>query len=183
MTLLIAGLAIFFVIHAVPALNIKNSLITKFGEGPYKGVFSLIAIAGMVMIVYGKGGSEFITIWTPPAWSRHATMLIMLLAVPMLVISLIPNNFRKKIRHPMLIAVSLWSIGHLLTNGDLASILLFGSFLIFAVSKMYSQSKRSPFIAPGNVSMALNVVTLIAGIVLYGVFVYFHRYIAGIPLF
>ena len=183
LTYLIIGLLIFFTVHAVPNLNIKNTLIQKLGPNGYKGLFTLISLIGLGLIIYGKAYSDFESIWNPPAVSRYATLSIMLFADLMLAISLIPNNFRRRIRHPLLIGVLLWGLAHLISNGDLASILLFASFLIFALSKMRTQSKRAPFDPPEKVSIVLDIGTVLLGLTIHLLFIYFHHHIGGISLF
>ena len=182
MGFLIIGLLIFISIHMLPAYPARNTLIEKFGENAYKGLFALIAALGLGLIIYGKAYSEFIPIWNPPAWSRHLTMLLALIATLFLVCSILPNNLKNFLRHPMLLAVIIWGIGHLIVNGDLASIILFASLVIFSALKIISLNKRQQFSATEKVTAAWNTTTLVAGIGLYGFFVYFHQYIAGVPL-
>ena len=180
---LVMGLLIFFAVHTVPALDVKDSFVQKMGPLGYKGLFTLVTLAGFFLIIYGKAYSEFEPIWNPPAINRYITMSIMLFADFLLATSLIPNNFRRRIRHPMLIGVFLWGLAHLISNGDLASILLFASFLIFAISKIRTQSKRGPFEPPERVSVVLDITTVLLGLTIYLAFIYFHRYIGGISLF
>lgn len=181
--ILVLGLVIFFAVHAIPAMSLRDSLIEKFGFQAYRGLFALGSIIGFALIIYGKGYAEFISVWSPPAFTRHITMLFLLIAMLMLGISLVPNNLRRFIRHPMLLSVAFWGTGHLISNGDLASIILFGSFLAFSIQKMISQSRRGPFEPPEKVAFAWNAGAVVGGVAVYGLAVKFHQSIAGIPLF
>ncbi|OUS24225.1 hypothetical protein A9Q99_25155 [Gammaproteobacteria bacterium 45_16_T64] len=182
MIYLIIGVVIFFSVHAVPSLPVKQAMIQRVGLGPYKGLFSLLSALGLGLLIFGKGHAPFIELWQPPVWGRHITMLLMMFTVLMLVAYLIPNNLRKLIRHPMLIAILLWSLSHLLANGDLSSAILFGSFGLFAVIDMVAVNKRSDFVKPKDVSHLFDGLTVIVAGLVYGLFFIFHRNITGMPL-
>lgn len=183
MVLLLTGLAIFSLVHFLPELNARNFFVNKLGELSYKGIYSLLSILGFVLIVYGKGYSDFIGVWSPPAWTRHLTMLMVLIAMLLLSVSQIPNNFRRSIKHPMLLGVTVWGMAHLLANGDLASIVLFGGFVVFSVAKMITIGKHKPYVKPEPVKLYWNFVSIAVGFLLYGLAASFHKSIAGIPLF
>ena len=183
MVLLLAGLTIFSIVHFLPELKGRTFFVDKMGEPAYKGVYSLLSILGFVLIVYGKGYSDFVTVWNPPTWTRHLTMLLVLVAMLLLSVSQIPNNFRRTIKHPMLLGVTVWGIAHLLANGDLASMILFGGFVIFSVVKMKTMEKHKPYIQPDAVKFYWNVVTIVVGFLIYGAAMRFHQSIAGVPLF
>jgi len=182
MTIMIIGLVIFFTIHMFPGSTLKQRIVSKAGEGGYKGLFTVISIIGFVMIVYGKGNSELWTVWIPPYWTRHVTMLAMLIAFILLAIAHVPNNFRRKIRHPMLCATGLWGASHFLANGDAASMILSSSFVVFALVKIRSINSRSEFVEKEPVALKWNFVVLGSGVVAYLSVLFAHDYIAGIPL-
>ncbi|MCP3668891.1 MAG: hypothetical protein GY814_00325 [Gammaproteobacteria bacterium] len=104
MALLILGLVLFFSIHAVTGFALRDRLIESLGEIGYKIAFALIAVLGMVMIVYGFGQADYLSVWVPPHWLRYPTMLCVTLAILLLLVSMLPNNFKRLIRHPMLMA-------------------------------------------------------------------------------
>ena len=183
MILLILGLSIFVVVHFIPEFIGRNYFVEKMGEAAYKGIYSLLSIIGFVLIVYGKGDSDFVEVWNPPVWTRHLTMLLVLVAMLLLSISQIPNNFKRVIKHPMLLAVTIWGLAHLLANGDLASMILFGGFVVFSVVKMITIEKHKPYVQPISVKPYWNFVSIIAGFMIYGLAMGFHRSIAGVPLF
>lgn len=183
MVVLFIGLMIFFTVHFLRELNVREPLVATLGEPAYKGIYSLISIAGFALIIYGKAYSDFIAIWTPPIWARHITMLLTLIALLLIVISQLPNNLKRYFKHPMLMGVALWGGAHLLVNGDLASIILFGGFLIFSVTKIMTMEKHKPYIQPGPVTMRWDIMSIIVGCLVYGGAVFYHQSIAGVPLF
>lgn len=183
MSLMLLGLVIFFAIHLVPTrVALRTSLVQKFGLLPYKALFSLVALAGFVLIVIGKGQAEFIAVWTPPAFMRHITMLLVLFAFILLVATYVPSNIKAKVRNPMLIATKLWATGHLLANGDLASIVLFGSFLAYAVVDVISVKKRGVAVEPKRYSYALDGLVVVIGVVAYGLVAMNHLALFGVPV-
>ena len=146
MLLLIAGLILFLGIHSLPMFADKRSALEeKFGVLGYKGLFAVVSAIGFVMIIYGYGAARAAgpaIIYDPPFWLRHVTMLFMVPVFIFLVAAYVPCRIKKALKHPMLVAVKLWAFSHLLTNGDLASVLLFGSFLVWAVADRISLKRR-----------------------------------------
>ena len=123
LAILILGLAVFIGTHVFVSLRgERERLIARVGEGPYKGAFSLLSILGVVLIVYGFRRTEFIAIWTPPAFLRHLTEALMWPAFISLAAAYVPGNIKKALKHPMLVSVKLWAFAHLLSNGDLEDI-------------------------------------------------------------
>lgn len=138
MTLFILGLALFFGVHIFSAVRSRQpgrDLRVRFGEGPYMGLYSVISLIGFVMIIYGYGATRGAgVLYVPPTWMAHINLVLTMPAMILLVASQIPAGHIKKLsRHPMLLAIKLWAVGHLLANGELNSVLLFGSFLAYAV--------------------------------------------------
>jgi uncharacterized membrane protein len=175
MVQLVIGLGIFLMAHAVPTLpGVRRGLVGRLGEGGYKAAFSIVSIVGLALIVVGYGrmqGAEAQNpeIWTPPVWTRHLAFILMLPAMILLVATYVPSRVRSAIGHPMLTAIKLWAASHLLANGDLASILLFGSFLAFAGYDRISVERRGALGPLGSRSGALlnDVIVVIAGVALY----------------
>lgn len=139
MLTLILGLLIFLGSHSVRMLapGWRDGMIARFGENTWKGVLGLVSLLGLVLIVIGYGEARLSTpwLWTPPVWTRHLAALLMLPAFILLVATYLPGTLMKaRLGHPMLLAVKTWALAHLLSNGSVADLLLFGSFLIWAVA-------------------------------------------------
>jgi len=183
MTLLVLGLCLFIAIHLFPAFQAqRTALIERFGELKYKGLFALASIASFALILIGKGSAPFVEIWQPPQMLAFVTKLLMLPTMILLVAAYIPSNFKRKIRHPMLMAVKVWALAHLLINGDLASIILFGSFLVFAILAMISANRRAEWKKPEEKSIFLDIlVILIGGVVYVGVGMH-HLQLFGVAI-
>ncbi|MEM9842218.1 MAG: NnrU family protein [Pseudomonadota bacterium] len=138
MILYLAGLAAFFGTHLFSATRSRapdRDIRARLGYGPYMSAYSLLAGAGLVLLIYGYGMTRGMgVLYVPPLWTQHITLLLTLPAMVLLVASQLPAGYIKKVtKHPMLLAVKLWALGHLLANGEYNSVLLFGSFLGFAV--------------------------------------------------
>ena len=191
MTLLIGGLLLFIGAHLVPSQPaLRTALIGRVGEGPYKGLFSLISAIGIVLLVVGYGQMQGLArgnpqLWVPPVWTKHLVFLLMIPAMILLAATYVPSRIRSAVGHPMLTALMLWAFGHLLANGDLASVLLFGSFLAYAVYDRISVRHRP---SPGPLGRAQggNVGDAIAiglGLILYAfMLVWGHAKLIGVPL-
>ena len=191
MILLVIGLVVFFSIHLVPSnTELRNGLVARFGENGYKALFAIVSLIGFVLIVLGFHKLQLHPgknpqLWYPPLWSRHLAMALMLPAMIALVAAYVPSRIHTMLRHPMLVAIKLWALAHLLANGDLGSLILFGSFLAFAVYDRVSVKKRGTLGPLGTkTGPAINdVIVVVAGIVLYAVFVYWaHEYLIGVSL-
>ena len=115
--------------------------------------------------------------------TQHITMLLVLVAMLLLSISQLPNNFKRVIKHPMLLSVIIWGTAHLLANGDLSSMILFGGFVVFSVVKMMTIEKHKPYVQPNSVKSYWNVVSIFIGFAIYVLAMGFHGTIAGVPLF
>ncbi len=156
MQLLITGLIVFFVTHIYTAFRSREpgrDIKEKLGTGPYMGLYSLAALGGLAQIIYGFGAARpAASLYTPPAWGAHANIGLMLLAMIVLVATYLPTGYIKKtLKHPMLVSVKLWATGHLLANGDMASVLLFGSFLAYAVLSRIAAKRRGDNGPPADV--------------------------------
>lgn len=183
MTLLIIGLVVFFGIHLLPSFSgLRTRLVERFEEGPYKGIFSLIAMAGLVLIVIGMGDRDIIDIWEPPIYTSHLALLLMVPVFVLLAAAYIPSNIKRFIRHPMLLGVIFWSAAHLLANGDLGSILLFGSFLAFSLFDIWSANRRGAQKSKTVRPVIYDVAILGLGIILYLGFVFLHPHLIGVPV-
>jgi uncharacterized membrane protein len=147
MMLLIVGLALFLGVHSVaivaPALRART--IHRLGEGAWKGLYALASLVGFVLICYGFGLARQtpVMLYSPPTWLRHVALLLMLPVFPLLIAAYLPGRIKTAAKHPMLAAVKFWAFAHLLANGLLADVLLFGGFLAWAVVDRISLKRRS----------------------------------------
>ena len=187
MAYLISGLALFILVHIVPSqVSLRQWLIGRFGEAIYKILYSAIALAGLALIIIGYRLAPAVDLWHPPYWMRHVTLLFMLPVFPLLIEAYLPGQLRAKFPHPMLLAVKIWAFAHLLANGDLASSLLFGSFLLWAVYDRISLKKRDAIYGrPLIVGPQRNDwIALIVGLAIYAYFVIGdgHTLLIGVPL-
>ncbi|MDY6944531.1 MAG: NnrU family protein [Pseudomonadota bacterium] len=187
MILLILGLVVFLGVHSVEIFfpSLRSTAVAQLGEGAYKGVYSLLSIAGFVLLVWGYGVArqEPILIYAPPVWTRHLTALLMLPVFPLLLAAYLPGRIKATVKNPMLAAIKAWAFAHLLANGMLADLLLFGGFLIWAVADQISV-KRRPVVrpVPGPPPMKYNdLIAVVGGLALYVVFVFWlHLRLIGV---
>ena len=148
MLVLVIGLVVFFAIHLVPSnVAMRDGLIARFGVNGYKAIFGLVSLIGFALIVIGFAKLQMHPgknpqLWDPPLWTRHLAAGLMLPAMIALVAAYVPSRIHTALKHPMLVAIKIWALAHLLANGDLAALVLFGSFLAFAVYDRISVKKR-----------------------------------------
>ncbi|MDB5544009.1 MAG: NnrUfamily protein [Hyphomicrobiales bacterium] len=145
--LLILGLILFLGAHLVPTFpKTRASLRLSLGEKGYKGLFSVVSVIGLVLIVYGFGAARTASwntiLWSPPVWTKHIAFLLMWPAFILLAAAYIPSHIHDRAKHPMLAAIKIWALAHLIANGDLAGVLLFASFLAYGVYDRISVKKR-----------------------------------------
>ena len=191
MWMLLGGLVLFFGAHLVPtAPALRARLVGALGSGPYSGLFALVSLGALVLIVFGYGHMQGLgrgnpQLWVPPWWARHLTMLLMVPAMVLLVAAYVPSRIRMAVRHPMLMGVTLWAMGHLLANGDLASALLFGSFFAYGLYDIASATQRAALGPLGTAqgSAAGDAAAIAGGLALYGLLLFWgHRWLTGVPL-
>jgi len=191
MTALIAGLILFLGVHSVRIVGDgwRTAQLARLGERAWKGLYSLASIVGFVLLVWGYGLArrEPVALWSPPLWTRHAAALLMLASALLLVAAYVPRNaFKARLHHPMLLAVLLWAVAHLLANGSLADVLLFGAFLVWAVFDFGSARRRdriAPTVyAPGT--MAGTLTTVVIGVIAWAAFAFWlHGPLIGVRPF
>lgn len=183
MTLLVAGLALFIAVHLIPTVvPLRAALVARLGAKPYRGVYSLLALAGLVLVVWGFMRAPFEPLYAPPAWGRQAAMFAVPVALVLFAAANMPTHIRAVLKHPMLLGLLLWSLAHLLSNGDLRSVVLFGSFAGYALLDLVSgaaRGKRPPDEAP---RFAMDATALVAGLVAAGLLTYFHAALFGVPV-
>jgi len=191
MLMLIGGLALFFMVHLIPTLpKLRLRFVGSIGAGPYSGVFSLLSLLALVLMVWGYGTMQGLgrgnpELWMPASWAKPATMLLMVPAMILLVAAYVPSRVRRVVRHPMLISVTLWALAHLLANGDLASVLLFASFLVYGIYDWISVNQRQALGPLGKAQGSLvgDVAALAGGLALYALMLFWgHQKLTGVPL-
>jgi uncharacterized membrane protein len=186
MTILIAGLVLFLGMHSISIVNSswRNSMVTRIGMIPWQGLYSLIAIAGFVLIIYGYGlaRQDPTILYTPPTWLRHMSLLLLVFIFPLLLAAYLPGRIQKTTKHPMLAATKIWAFAHLLVNGTLADVVLFGSFLAWAVVDRISLKHRTPLPVPGAQPSRFNdVIAIVVGLGLYVAFIlWLHTWLIGV---
>jgi uncharacterized membrane protein len=186
---MILGLVLFFGVHTLTTRReLRARFIVSMGEGGYKIFYSLASVAGLALIAWGFGAyraTGWIDVWNPPKAFKHITVALMLPAVILVVASYLRGRIYTTLKHPMLTGIKLWAAAHLLANGDLGSIILFGSFLAWAVFDRISLKHRSdaggppiPVGGPGN-----DLIAIAVGVVAYLALAFaFHPVVIGVPV-
>jgi uncharacterized membrane protein len=186
---MILGLVLFLGVHALTTQReLRARLIASTGEGGYKIGYAVVALAGLALIVWGFAdyrAAGMIELWDPPKWLKHVTVALMLPAVILVVAAYIRGRIYVAVKHPMLSGVKLWAAAHLLANGDLGSIILFGSFLGWAVFDRISLKHRTdaggPPIPVGGVGN--DVIAVAVGVVAWLALAFvFHPVVIGVPV-
>jgi uncharacterized membrane protein len=184
MTLLIIGIIVFLGLHLLPTVSgSRQKLVTRLGENGYKMLFSLLSVAGFVLLVYGFAKAPVIQVWSPPGWTRWVAIVLMLPAFILLVAAYVPGRIKERLKHPFLVSIKTWAFAHLIANGDLASIILFGSFLAYAVYDRITLKGRKPTAiveVAGSGPPRNDVIAVVLGTSLYVVFlVWLHPLLIG----
>lgn len=189
MVYLIVGLVIFLGVHstAFVAPRFRERWVERLGERRWKGLYSIVAVVGLVLLIYGYGAARWepVLLYAPPFWTRHVTALLMLPVFPLLIATYLPGRIQATVKHPMLAAVKFWALAHLLSNGMLADVLLFGGFLAWAVADRISFRHRPQKKIPqvGRGSWKNDVIAVVGGLVIYVVFaVWLHIRLIGVPV-
>jgi uncharacterized membrane protein len=188
MTQLVLGLVLFLGIHSVSivAPGWREAMFKRLGGPGWKGLYSLVSLLGFVLLVHGYGlaRQQPVVLYYPPTWTRHLAMLLMLPVFPLLFSAYLPGRIKSAVKHPMLAATKAWALAHLLANGMLADVLLFGGFLAWAVLDRISVGKRPvrqiPTAPPGRFN---DLISVVGGLLVYGLFVgWAHLHLIGVPL-
>lgn len=187
---LILGLILFFAAHLVPTSpSLRAGLVDRFGATAYRIGFSALALAGFVLIVIGYHKLQIMpgknpVLWDPPAWTRHVAFLLMVPAMILIVAAFVPSRIRSAAKHPMLAAIKFWALAHLLVNGDLGALVLFGSFLAFAVYDRISVKRRPGVTLPAPPAGVMGDVLVVAGgLALYALMlIWGHGALIGVPI-
>jgi uncharacterized membrane protein len=178
MAILILGLVIFLGLHSTRIVSEsgREKAIARFGEGPWKGIYSALSVIGFVLIVWGFTGARYDApqLWTPPAGARHITMLLMLVALILLASYLFERSYiTAAVHHPMLWSVLAWSAGHLIANGSAADLVLFGAFLVWSAADLasaYARDRRNAVVYPAP-EIRATASAVVVGLVVYALLI------------
>ncbi len=186
----ILGLVIFLGAHVFVTMRDRRAgLVAQIGEWPYRGLFSVVAIVGILLIAYGFAAyraAGMIELWDPPAWTRHIVVVLMWPASIMAAAAYIPGNIKRVLKHPLLVGVKTWAFAHLCANGDLGGIILFGSILAWAVYDRITLKRRAdPGAPPIPVGGTKNdIIAIVVGTIIYLALGFgFHPIVVGVPAF
>jgi uncharacterized membrane protein len=178
MLILALGLVIFLGLHStrIVAEGGRDKAIARLGEGPWKGIYSLLSLVGFVLIVWGfaEARQDAALLWAPPVWARHVTILLMLFSM----ILLAAYGFKRShiavaVHHPMVLSIAIFAAAHLLANGSTADLLLFGAFLVWALADLfssYARDRRNAVVYPSP-EWGATIGALVVGVVLWGVLI------------
>ena len=191
MTYLVAGLVVFLGLHSVRifAEDWRAARIAQMGEGAWKGLYSVISLVGFVLIVYGYGLSRQapVDLWMPPLWTRHVTALLTLPVFILLAAAYLPGTMIKaRLHHPMMLSVKLWAAAHLISNGRLDDVLLFGGFMLWAAFAFRAarQRDRKSGVTYRGVGWSRDFIAIAVGIAAWVVFAfYLHGVLIGVRPF
>ena len=187
MALLILGLILFIGAHLVPTFpGFREGLIARFGLNGYKLVITLPSFAGMILFIFGasalRGSPADLKLWTPPAGSRHLAIALMFFSFVLLAAANIPSKIRDVVKHPMITAVAVWAFAHLIANGDLLGLLLFGSFLLYAIYDRISVAARGVALKTPATGFGGDIKALVIGGALWALTLFWLHGLAGAPL-
>lgn len=186
MGVFILGLIVFFASHSFTAFfrGARQKIADRIGVIGYRGLYSLFALAGFILIVVGWRGADTSLLYVPPIWMRHVVYVLMPIAIILLVAAYAPKGkIAAAAKHPMLAGLKLWAFAHLLVNGEVRSVLLFGAFLVFGIADRIAVKRRgAPVPAAGP--WRNDIIVVAVGAVVYAaIALYLHRYIAGVAVF
>jgi uncharacterized membrane protein len=196
LAILILGLVLFLGAHVFVSLRAQRArFIERFGEKTYKWLISLVSAAGIVVIGWGFAqyrATGWVDIWYPPSWTRHVTTALVWPAIICITAAFLQGRIKRALKHPMIVGVKLWAVAHLISNGDLGSIILFGSVLAWAVYDRISFKYRtddgaSPLagVLPAGMSDATkDILAVVLGTVIYlALGFWFHPAVIGVKVF
>lgn len=191
MGMLIFGLVLFLGVHStrIVADGWRTAMVTRLGEGRWKGLYALLSVAGLVLLVWGYGlaRQQPVPLWSPPVAMRYAAAALTLIAFVLLAAAYVPrNSIKARLHHPMVAAVKLWAFAHLLANGNLADAVLFGSFLAWSILSFRAAQTRDRAAGtsyPAGTASG-TAITVLGGVVVWAVFAFWaHGALIGVRPF
>jgi uncharacterized membrane protein len=189
LAILVLGLVLFLANHLfVTRREVRAAAIARLGKPVYFALFGIVSLAALALIVWGYAiyrAHEWIDVWQPPAFMRHIALVLMLFAAIIATATFVPSHIKARLKFPMLTAVKTWALAHLLSNGDLGSVLMFGAFLAWAVIARISLKRRPDVVLPvAPAGYTNDAIVVLVGIVVYLAIGYaFHPVVIGVPVF
>lgn len=181
MAALIAGVIVWFISHL--GKRVVPGAFAGLGDGARKGIVTLLSIGSLILIIVGFRHADVVQIWSPPLFLRHINNLLMLIAVYLFFLRYVPGVLRTKLRHPMLGGVKSWAFAHLLVNGDLAGMILFGSMLVWAILDVILINRQEPrWTPPAPGPLRNDLLYGIVAIAIFGGIVWVHTWLGYWPL-
>ena len=185
MGILVTGIAIFCLAHLFPAIRptARDNMHAKLGENPYRGLFSLVIIAALVLIVVGWKSATPVPVYAPPLAANLLTSLLILVGLVLFFASQFNGNIKRFVRHPQMTGTILWGVAHLLTNGDSRSVALFGALTVWAGAEILLINRREgQWQKPGPATIKFDLVPLAIGVVVFAAVAYFHAVLFGVAV-
>lgn len=186
MILLVLGVALWSGVHLIPSLgpSLRAGLVEKLGENGYKGVFAGFMITAIILIVIGWRATDPYFLYASPSWAGSTTLLLMLNAFVLFVAAYHPTRIKRIVRHPQLTGVFVWSIAHLISNGDSRSLILFGGLGLWALIEMRMISAREgAWVKPAAPSVLIEIRGLVISLVVFVGALFLHPHFAGVSPF
>ena len=183
MSLLVAGLVLFLAVHLIPsAPRLRAALVERLGAVPYRGAFSAVVLLSLVAVVWGFSRAPVEELYAPPAWGHRASTILVPIALVLFAAANMPTRIRALVRHPMLLGLLLWAFAHLLANGEVRSVVLFGGFALFGAVEIVSAVARGkgPAKEPSP-RIVMDLAAVVAGFLVAGLLAGFHGTLFGEP--
>ena len=186
MTYIVLGLAIWVIAHLIPVafVNVRSALVNKLGALPYRGLFALTVLASVGLIIFGWRSIESVTpLYDITEYAAAPALILIICGFVLMAAAKLKSNFKRTFRHPQLLGFSLWAFAHLLLNGDLRAVVLFGTLFVWAKVTMILSSKRDgEYVKPAKEPPHKGVIVVAVGISVFIGVAMIHEYIAGVPL-
>ena len=186
MAMFLVGLGIFVGLHSlsIVAPGLRDRVAARIGEGPWKGLYSLVSLGGLVLLIEGYSSARLTSavLYSPPQVLRYVAVALMLPVFPMLLAGFLPGRIRATLKHPLLVATKTWAVAHLLANGTLVDVILFGALLAWAVANRIALKRRPARSLPSAPAGRFNdLLAVLIGLALYGAFLGgLHRWLIGV---
>lgn len=186
MLIFVIGLIAFIGLHLIPyfAIDFRAKQIERFGKMGYRGMFAVAVALSLTAIIMGWRSIDPGFVYAHPTWGYHATPLLVLIGFILFFASNAPTNIKRVVRHPQMTGIFLWAVGHLMSNGELRSVILFGSFALWSVIAIFAANRRDGvWIKPNKQPLIKDIITIVIALAAYAGFTYFHEAIIGVRPF
>ncbi len=183
MVWLCVGVLLWMAVHFIPSVarRLRTALVERVGENPYKGIFALTLVLSIALMIVGWRSTAPALIYVPPTWGAPLTSMLMLIAVLLFGAAQQPTRIKRFIRHPQLTGMVVWSLSHLLSNGDSRSVVLFGGLGLWALIEMPLISQREGvWVRPYGPALSVEVRGILISAVIFFVLVFLHPYFSGV---